>query len=501
MTETQNTLFSMCEITAREPHIPEEILNLVEKGRVGQIGRINLAHPLQEGTIEVVGLKTHGIGLRMLLIHSDYLGDRTPRETLQAIRNEYIKYAHQIAEEYSPTDNRKWGNGARFIVDQTAIYMITPMARPHELHITIGYQPIGSHTNGGIPYNEYDFTMINQEGVAPNRRSLQANILRLHTVLQRYMQCAESDPSNIQYTFKRPESTLGPWTIPPANTYIQEFFCEVNALDINQIGGQPNAVREIQGLIHMIKHNEAFITAGINIPRGVILVGPPGCGKTSLARAFSTGAELPFYLLEHQKFSSSQKKERIAAILEGFYNLPKGGVLLVDEIETFLADQELVTVFKTAMDGYQPTHSNSSKHLILGTTNQGTNIDRDLFRSGRFSKVISVPHPSIEGLVEIAQLKLQQRKLTLQTTQVRKLAGMAHRLKASGADIDELISRLKILELTDNTVFLTDELILSVFTAIQEEKALGSRNYRSEDPSDSNYKNTHAGYHYRRTKQ
>jgi len=157
-----------------------------------------------------------------------------------------------------------------------------------------------------------------------------------------------------------------------------------------------------------ITRSEEFVRLGIHFPKGVLLHGPPGCAKTTLARAAVTASGATFIPLLGTKLYSMYVGDGEAELRRAFTRarLSSPSVLFIDEIDSLVGSRgfedssgsvdvstRLLTTFLTEIDGIE----SSSGVLILGTTNRPFAIDSALLRPGRFDIHILVPPPDFEG--------------------------------------------------------------------------------------------------------
>lgn len=178
---------------------------------------------------------------------------------------------------------------------------------------------------------------------------------------------------------------------------------------------------------------------------GVLLYGPPGCGKTLLARATAGECGLPFFVIRIEDILGpylGQSEARLhAAFDEARRSRPC--VLFIDEIDTLgfargrmtgSATRSLVDQLLQELDGAQEDNQGV---LVLAATNAPWDLDDALLRPGRFDRLLFVPPPDAEARASILDVHLRERPC--QGLNVQELARKAHRF--SGADLAELVDR------------------------------------------------------------
>ncbi|XP_017226438.1 probable inactive ATP-dependent zinc metalloprotease FTSHI 1, chloroplastic [Daucus carota subsp. sativus] len=197
----------------------------------------------------------------------------------------------------------------------------------------------------------------------------------------------------------------------------------------SDVAGIEEAVEELQELVRYLKNPELFDKMGIKAPHGVLLEGPPGCGKTLVAKAIAGEAGVPFYQMAGSEFVEVLVGVGSARIRDLFKRakVNKPSVIFIDEIDalatrrqgTFTdskdqlynaATQERETTLNQLLielDGFD-----TGKGVIfLGATNRKDLLDPALLRPGRFDRKIKISAPNAKGRLEI--LKVHARKVKL----------------------------------------------------------------------------------------
>jgi SpoVK/Ycf46/Vps4 family AAA+-type ATPase len=213
------------------------------------------------------------------------------------------------------------------------------------------------------------------------------------------------------------------------------------------IGGMDALKEQIRmNILYPMQKPEIYEAYGKKIGGGILLYGPPGCGKTHLARATAGELGASFFSLALNEILDMYigNSEKNLAELFATARGRAPSVLFIDEVDAMGAKRGslsssgvrmMVSQFLTEMDGIS---SNNDKLLVLGATNEPWNVDTALRRPGRFDRVLFVPPPDAKARVEILKLKTQNRNMD-PSIPWDKLAAQTELF--SGADLGQLIEQ------------------------------------------------------------
>ncbi|CEP11252.1 hypothetical protein [Parasitella parasitica] len=218
---------------------------------------------------------------------------------------------------------------------------------------------------------------------------------------------------------------------------------------LSDLGGIDHCIEEIMELIAMpLAHPEVYLHTGVQPPRGVLLHGPPGCGKTRLAHAIAGELGVPFFNISAPSIVSGMSGESEKKIREVFEEVKENApcLLFIDEIDAITPKREtaqremerrIVAQLLTCMDDLSWEKSDNKPVMIIGATNRPDSLDAALRRAGRFDREISMGVPDE---------KAREKILTVLASKLR-LAGdfdFAELAKATpgyvGADLQALIT-------------------------------------------------------------
>lgn len=210
--------------------------------------------------------------------------------------------------------------------------------------------------------------------------------------------------------------------------------------DIGDLHEQVQRIREMVEL--PLRHPELFQKLGIDPPRGVFLYGPPGCGKTLLAKAVANESDANFYVISGPEIMSKFYGESEARLREIFQKAQETApsIVFIDEMDAIAPKREEVTgeverrvvaQLLSLMDGIG-TRGNI---IVVGATNRPNAIDPALRRPGRFDREIEIGVPDKKGRLEIVQIHTRNMPLA-KDVELKKLSEITHGY--TGADVAAL---------------------------------------------------------------
>ena len=242
------------------------------------------------------------------------------------------------------------------------------------------------------------------------------------------------------------------------------------------IGGLEKQIQELREAIELpLKHPELFDKIGIEPPKGVLLYGPPGCGKTLMAKALAHEVNATFIKVVGSELVRKFIGEG-ARLVHELFELAKEKaptIIFIDEIdaigakrmdETTGGEREVnrtLMQLLAEMDGFDP----SGNVKVIAATNRPDILDPALLRPGRFDRLIEVPLPDFHGRLEI--LKVHTRKMNLRDVDLTMIAEMTE--GASGADLKAIATEAGMFAIRDRREYVTQEDFIKAI-----EKVLGS---------------------------
>lgn len=190
-----------------------------------------------------------------------------------------------------------------------------------------------------------------------------------------------------------------------------------------------------------------FMEIGAKLPKGLLLEGPPGVGKTLIAKAIAGESKCDFKYVsgsELEGFGKGQSENHIKTIFEELRSTDKPTIIFIDEFDSIgakrmssmnIAGTNLLNQLLTEMDGFQK----KDKIIVIASTNFAQKLDPAIMRPGRFDKVISIPLPALEGRQEILKFYIDKTKSELTTDEdFRNLARRTGQM--TGSDLKNFVN-------------------------------------------------------------
>jgi len=257
----------------------------------------------------------------------------------------------------------------------------------------------------------------------------------------------------------------------------------------SDIAGISEVKEELQEVVDFLKNSSKYKKMGITLPRGVLLVGPPGVGKTLIAKAVAGEAEVPFFYQSGASFVQIYVGMGAKRVRELFSyakaNAPS--IIFIDEIDAvgkarggMRNDERESTLNEllTQMDGFE----DSSGVIVIGATNKIDVIDEALLRSGRFDRRVFIPMPDINDRIKILGIYLEGKPFEGDVKNIAKMS-----VGFSGAALATLVNEAAINALREDREIINEE----DFVAVRQKVLLGKRkvlNFSDEEKKiQSNY--------------
>jgi len=236
------------------------------------------------------------------------------------------------------------------------------------------------------------------------------------------------------------------------------------------VAGAEEEKEELAEVVQFLKNPKKFKDIGAKIPRWTLLVGPPGTGKTMLARAVAGESNVPFLSISGSEFVEMFVGVGASRVRDLFANAKKiaPAIIFIDEIDAIGKKrwpgnggwhderEQTLNQILTEMDGFD----NDTNVIVMGATNRSDVLDKALLRPGRFDRKITVNLPNLSDREEILQIHSKNKKIN-KKIDYKSLASKT--VGFSGADLWNLINEAAIITARYNEKEITEKRITEAF--------------------------------------
>jgi len=239
-----------------------------------------------------------------------------------------------------------------------------------------------------------------------------------------------------------------------------------NKVTFKDIADLEEAKQELMEVVEFLKNPDKFLKIGAKIPKGVLLVGPPGSGKTMLARSVAAEAGVPFFYISGSEFVEMFVGVGSARVRDAFSVAKKNqpSILFIDEIDAIgkvrgvgitgghEEREQTLNQILVEMDGFEK----GTRVVVIGATNRPDVLDPALLRPGRFDRKIVLDLPDVKAREEILKIHLRDKKVG--KVNLKQIAELTPGF--SGADLANLCNEAAILAARRNKEFIEQEDLL-----------------------------------------
>ena len=255
-----------------------------------------------------------------------------------------------------------------------------------------------------------------------------------------------------------------------------------NGIKFTDVAGEDEAKENLTEIVEYLHDPNKYKEIGASMPKGILLVGPPGTGKTMLAKAVAGEANVPFFSMSGSEFVEMFVGMGASKVRDLFKQAKEKApcIVFIDEIDAIGKKrdgqvggnderEQTLNQLLTEMDGFEGNNG----VIILAATNRPESLDPALLRPGRFDRRVPVELPDLKGREEI--LKVHARKIKVaDNVDFNKIARMAS--GASGAELANIVNEAALRAVRDGRKFATqadlEESIEVVIAGYQKKNAI-----------------------------
>lgn len=261
------------------------------------------------------------------------------------------------------------------------------------------------------------------------------------------------------------------------------YVKSADGIKFADVAGEDEAKENLTEIVDYLHNPDKYKEIGASMPKGILLVGPPGTGKTMLAKAIAGEANVPFFSMSGSEFVEMFVGMGASKVRDLFKQAKEKApcIVFIDEIDAIGQKrnsgamggnderEQTLNQLLTEMDGFEGNNG----VIILAATNRPESLDAALTRPGRFDRRVPVELPDLKGREEILKVHAKKIKVS-EDVDYSKIARMAS--GASGAELANIVNEAALRAVRDNRKFATqadlEESIEVVIAGYQKKNAI-----------------------------
>ena len=261
------------------------------------------------------------------------------------------------------------------------------------------------------------------------------------------------------------------------------YVKSADGIKFADVAGEDEAKENLTEIVDYLHNPDKYKEIGASMPKGILLVGPPGTGKTMLAKAIAGEANVPFFSMSGSEFVEMFVGMGASKVRDLFKQAKEKApcIVFIDEIDAIGQKrnsgamggnderEQTLNQLLTEMDGFEGNNG----VIILAATNRPESLDAALTRPGRFDRRVPVELPDLKGREEILKVHAKKIKVS-EDVDYLKIARMAS--GASGAELANIVNEAALRAVRDNRKFATqadlEESIEVVIAGYQKKNAI-----------------------------
>ncbi|MCY4011010.1 MAG: ATP-dependent zinc metalloprotease FtsH [Candidatus Saccharibacteria bacterium] len=248
---------------------------------------------------------------------------------------------------------------------------------------------------------------------------------------------------------------------------------DAKSISFKDIAGNDHAKEDLEEVVDFLKHPVKFKNVGAKMPKGVLLVGPPGTGKTMIARAVAGEAKVPFYNMSGSEFVEMFVGVGASRVRDSFAKAKKNApcILFIDEIDAVGRRrgsgmggghderEQTLNQILVEMDGFEQEEN----VIVLAATNRADVLDPALLRPGRFDRRVNISLPDRKDRQAILEIYFKDKPLA-DDIDIKALA--AKTAGSSGADLSNIVNESAIRAARRNSKQIADRDVVEAFEKV-----------------------------------